>query len=130
MGALKQMIVDCLAKHPEISSFEISARMAQPLDEVQRELWHLRCDGQVVTGNKVVNDGDRDHVGSPTYLLAESRESTGAGDTPDALSEMTGLSALTRIEDIGMPADENLGDEAAGAPNLMPRRTFHREIDP
>lgn len=110
MSALKQMIVDCLAKHPEISSFEISARLGQPLDEVQHELWHLRCDGRVMTGHKICCSDDRDRHGSPTYLLAESREST--GDAADALSEVTGLSALTLIEDIGMPADENLGDEA------------------
>lgn len=109
MSALKQMIVGCLAKHPEISSFEISARMGQPLDEVQRELWHLRCDGRVVTGHKICV-GELGHHGAPTYLLAESHESI--GETADVLSEVTGLSALTFIENIGVPADENLGDEA------------------
>ena len=99
MSTLKQMIVDCLAKHPEISSFEIAARLGQPhYYEVQREIWLLRCDGKVVTGNKVVNDGDRAHIGSPTYLFAESHDSTGAGDTAGALSEVTGLSAPTLIE--------------------------------
>ena len=104
MSALKQPILECLAESPESTVYFIAGRIGAPLDEVERELQHLACDGRVIETPKL------GWARPATYRLAGAIERTCA-----ALGGICECAKLA-IRNLDGPEDENLGDEAGANP--------------
>lgn len=103
MSALKNMVMQCLAENPESTSYSIAGRIGAPLDEVERELQHLACDGRVIETPKL------GWARPATYCLTEN-----TGVLKRACAALGGVCECAKlaIRNLGMPEDEDLGDES------------------